>query len=301
MHNLAQADGSSSSIRATSTPASAASQATSTPRATSGAATTTKPSPRASSSATSAPAIINQVVAETPSASQHTFFPTLIGGALVLIAIGAAALLFKNKSKEDKNDEAKCDDIKSLLEVKKKELEEMLKSWPKDKLAGIAKEGSLKVVGKNEPLRKAVNVSLAMKERYDKLNEDIEMLQKRYDLCLLSLPTLDKAVFTGTIVENILKDKKVLNKIQILKTKKVGAWTLHNISADKKALEELASAITPGAWYMHFWQEGNDNGLVIFKDKIFPINYKNKATWDGAIAHGKAIGVPEQELDFKIG
>ena len=43
-----------------------------------------------------------------------------------------------------------------------------------------------------------------------------------------------------------------------------------------------------------------DDIIVIFKNKIFNIKYSDKKTWSEAVAYGKSIGIPEEQLDFPI-
>lgn len=43
-----------------------------------------------------------------------------------------------------------------------------------------------------------------------------------------------------------------------------------------------------------------DNVKVIFKNKIFEIKFSDKSTWNEAVAYGKSIGIPDEQLDFPI-
>ena len=51
---------------------------------------------------------------------------------------------------------------------------------------------------------------------------------------------------------------------------------------------------------MHFWEPGKDEVLVVFKSKTFDIKHSDKSTWSEAMAYGKSIGIPEEQLDFVI-
>ena len=51
---------------------------------------------------------------------------------------------------------------------------------------------------------------------------------------------------------------------------------------------------------MHFWKPGNSKIEVVFKNKIFSIDYSEKSTWKEAISYGKSVGIPEEQLDFII-
>lgn len=107
-------------------------------------------------------------------------------------------------------------------------------------------------------------------------------------------------MYTGTIVENSLDDKAILKKLRINKTWQDEDWILHSVSVDENQLTELSHSINNGPWYIHVWKEGQDEVQVIFKDKIFHIQHSDKSTWNDAIEYGKSIGIPENQLDFKI-
>lgn len=51
---------------------------------------------------------------------------------------------------------------------------------------------------------------------------------------------------------------------------------------------------------MHFWEEGKDDVVVVYKDKNFRIKYSDKSTWAEAVEHGKSRGIPEEQLDFIV-
>lgn len=49
---------------------------------------------------------------------------------------------------------------------------------------------------------------------------------------------------------------------------------------------------------MHFWQDRDV--IVVFRDKMFEVNFDDKETWKDAVAYGLSVGVPEEQLDFLI-
>lgn len=105
-------------------------------------------------------------------------------------------------------------------------------------------------------------------------------------------------MFKGTIIQNSLADKSILDKVKIVKTWQDKDWTLHDVLVEENQLEELQKSLADGPWYMNFWK-GNDM-KVVYKDKIFDIKISDKSTWMDAISHGKSIGIPEEQLDFLI-
>lgn len=108
-----------------------------------------------------------------------------IGGYVI------ARSMFKNKNvkneKDDKKDNERCKNIKSLLEHKKKELEDMVREWPEKKLKETAKDKVLTELKKDETAEKILETVDSVKEKYDKLKKAIEMLEKSYDLCVKGL------------------------------------------------------------------------------------------------------------------
>jgi len=104
----------------------------------------------------------------------------------------------------------------------------------------------------------------------------------------------------GTIVENSLADKEVLKSLQIVRTKQDGSWILHDVRVEEAQLPMLSNALTDGPWYMHFWELGTGNVKVVYKGKIFSVQSSDKSTWVDAVAYGRSIGIPNEQLDFLI-
>lgn len=219
--------------------------------------------------------------------------------ASVITILGLIIYKAKIKSKEDDNG-GRCDSIKELLEQKKRELEELMKKWPEDKLKEILQAKVTGELKKDEDARKILETAEKIKVKRDKLKEVIEMLQKKYDLCMLEFPFLERGIYKGTIVENSLIDKKILKDVKIERTYQDEDWILHDVFVNGERLEKLGKSLTDGPWYMNFWKEGKTDGIVIFKDKSFKINYSDKSTWIEALKYGRSIGIPEEQLDFSI-
>lgn len=107
-------------------------------------------------------------------------------------------------------------------------------------------------------------------------------------------------MFKGTIIENSLRDKSILDQVKVEKTYQSGDWTLHDVFVDESQIPELSKYLADGPWYIHLWEQGSDDVKVIFKGKIFDIKFSDKSTWSDAVAYGKSIGIPEEQLDFPI-
>ncbi len=106
--------------------------------------------------------------------------------------------------------------------------------------------------------------------------------------------------YKGTIVESSLADKGILNRLNIVKKYPSGSWTLYDVFVGEQQVEELAQYLDDGPWYIHLWKSAQDEVKVIFKNKVFTIRYSDKATWADAVAYGKSIGIPDEQLDFPI-
>jgi len=230
---------------------------------------------------------------------------TLIGILIVgtiggLVSLGMR-LYRKNKNQQsgDSDDGQKCDSIKQLLEAKKKELEDMIRGWPEDKLKALAGEKIAGTFARSETAKQGIEIAQDVKEKYGKLQSTIELLEKRYDLCMLSLPEMGAQSYEGTIIESSLTDPAILQKMNVLREYVAGDWRLNDVRVNERQIKKMGGYLNDGPWYMYFWQPGKDETIVVFKEKQFTIKQSNPSTWRDAIAYGVSKGIPESQLDFK--
>jgi len=104
----------------------------------------------------------------------------------------------------------------------------------------------------------------------------------------------------GTIIENSLTNKDILKTLHIIKTWQDGNWILHSFQIDEGRIKELSESLNSDPWYIHLWEQGKDRVTVIFKNKIFTLNFSDKSTWTEAVNYGKSLGIPAEQLDFPI-
>lgn len=104
----------------------------------------------------------------------------------------------------------------------------------------------------------------------------------------------------GIVIENSLRDTSVLEKLKVIKSWEDGSWKLHEIDVSRKQALEFQQALRDGPWYIHFWEKGSDDVLVVFKDKFFDIKFSDKSTWTPACEYGASIGIPSEQLDFPV-
>ena len=120
--------------------------------------------------------------------------------------------------------------------------------------------------------------------------------------------------YRGVIIEESLEDKSVLDEITILdtrvsqvtagtKTPWLDHWTLHGVEIPEEKAESVARKISQsidpahqGSWFADF---ANDKWhYVIFRDRVFLINRRDRVQYDEAVQYGRSIGIPAHQLDF---
>ncbi len=110
--------------------------------------------------------------------------------------------------------------------------------------------------------------------------------------------------YVGTIVEESLLDNRILNKLKIKSVRISSAenplnrWHLYSVEVDDKDIDLISKNLKSTKWYAHFWK-GN-KVIAVFKDKTFNFDYNKKETWKQAVEYGLSIGIPKEQLDFKI-
>jgi len=119
--------------------------------------------------------------------------------------------------------------------------------------------------------------------------------------------------YRGVIIEESLLDKSVLKKVKIIstrvenvierhKTPWLKQWTLHTIEVLEKDHLNIASEIsnaldcTHTNWYADY--KTKDRHIIIFSNKIFDIDRKNKAQYDEAKKYGVLLGIPPYQVNF---
>ncbi len=107
-------------------------------------------------------------------------------------------------------------------------------------------------------------------------------------------------MYTGVIVENSLTDLAILKDFITTHTWADGNWILHKVHANEAQVKQLAKFLSAGPWYSHFWESNREDGLVVYKDTIFPITYSDKKTWQAAIEYGCRLKIPLEQLDFLV-
>lgn len=110
-----------------------------------------------------------------------------------------------------------------------------------------------------------------------------------------------KQKYIGKVAKNSLLNPKCLDGIKIEKEEmsEKRKDSIYTIKVYEDTVKYLAENLKSNQDYMYFWNEKNI--LILYKNKTFTINYEDKNKIQEAIQYGIHMGIPEEELDFKIG
>lgn len=220
--------------------------------------------------------------------------------------IGMAEEILKEKVKE-----YAADVTHEIMEdaVKKETSEELSKAVT---LADEAKAVYDDFVNKH---KLANDLLLTLKARQQGLTDEVRAKETAWGACeqaaalaaggtasgkVVPTPDAGSSVVRGVIVENSLRDKSVLEKLTITQTRQEGDWVLHDVETTEAQALLVQDVINDGPWYVHFWKEGGEDIIVVFKDKVFRITRGDQETWKEAVAHGRSLGIPDAQLDFAV-
>jgi hypothetical protein len=111
----------------------------------------------------------------------------------------------------------------------------------------------------------------------------------------------------GGIIAEGLTDRTIINDFTVYEATisddnmpldyegHVGRWHGYGVMCSREEIDALQPYILPG-WYAHFWCE--DTIVVVYHDKIFEFARGDETAWHEVREHGRAQGIPEDELDF---
>ncbi len=118
--------------------------------------------------------------------------------------------------------------------------------------------------------------------------------------------------FYGTIIEESLEDKSILDRVQVVsttvkkatekyKTPWVEQWTLHTVEIEQAEVESIAEKISKALDSKHNWYADFKNETthyIIFRDKVFKIDRTNVNQYNEATKYGISLGIPDYQVDF---
>ena len=111
----------------------------------------------------------------------------------------------------------------------------------------------------------------------------------------------------GCIIAESLVDPTTINRLPVYRAHisaeglKVddhggrGRWHLYWVTCERADIAAIQHVLKPG-WYAHFWRDRQIT--VIYSDARFEMLADDQSTWTPAVAHGRAHGIPDEQLDF---
>ena len=118
--------------------------------------------------------------------------------------------------------------------------------------------------------------------------------------------------YKGTIIEESLEDKSVLEMVNILETKVedviekhqtpwLKKWTLDKVEIEENKAQEIAEKLSENLDSEHDWYADYKNPkwhYIIFKNKVFKVDRKSEEQYTEARNYGISLGIPENQVDF---
>ncbi len=118
--------------------------------------------------------------------------------------------------------------------------------------------------------------------------------------------------YTGIIIEESLRDKAILKKLPVVsiqietvtqdhQTPWLKQWTLHKVEILEVDADNIANLLAKKLEKKHEWYADFKNEslhYIIFRNKVFKINRKNKEEYDKAQKYGISLGIPDYQVNF---
>jgi len=118
--------------------------------------------------------------------------------------------------------------------------------------------------------------------------------------------------YKGTIIEESLENKDVLQKVNILSTKVekvieehqtpwLKQWTLHIVEISENQADFIAQELSQSLdskydWYADF--KNKNFHYIIFRNKVFKIDRSDKEQYNEVSKYGVSLGIPDYQLTF---
>jgi len=110
--------------------------------------------------------------------------------------------------------------------------------------------------------------------------------------------------YIGCVIAESLADQCMINGFEVFKihisSEPDDRWHICTGSRFESDLILIQNNFLDGGWYAHFANSVSDEGVVVFKEKMFRMKKSDSSTWTGAIEYGRSIGIPEEQLDFEF-
>jgi hypothetical protein len=120
-------------------------------------------------------------------------------------------------------------------------------------------------------------------------------------------------MYRGTIIEESLKDRSVLDGVRIVSgeiedvttshnTPWLRQWTIDEVEIEDMAIKgftrrlQAAMETEHPSWYADF--KGEQDHYIVFPGKIFYIDQRRNDSYNDAVTYGVSLGIPKRQLDF---
>jgi hypothetical protein len=104
------------------------------------------------------------------------------------------------------------------------------------------------------------------------------------------------------VVQESLREPSVLDEVTILGRKKGRDWNLLRVGVEGQLLPEVVEKVRQNLrteagvpFYAHFYRAGEL--IVVFPERTFRLTPR-KGTWRPAVAYGRSVGIPAEQLEF---
>jgi len=118
--------------------------------------------------------------------------------------------------------------------------------------------------------------------------------------------------YKGTIIEESLENKDVLQKVNILKTKVekvieehqtpwLKQWTLDIVEIPENQADFIAQELSQSLDSKHDWYadfKNKDFHYIIFRNKVFKVDRSDKEQYNEISKYGVSLGIPDYQLTF---
>ncbi len=107
--------------------------------------------------------------------------------------------------------------------------------------------------------------------------------------------------YLGIVIEQSLSDPAAAAAFDVRARRRPVSWDFLLVAVPANALDEHLRALqnamrSDEPWYAHYFRD--DQLIVAFKDAVISVGV-DPSTWEPAVGHGLARGVPRKQLDFK--
>ncbi len=111
---------------------------------------------------------------------------------------------------------------------------------------------------------------------------------------------MKQKVYHGILLDVSFTDSNYCLKFKKFNSIELDGWKLLGVEIDRNLIDDAVHEIQQAMridqpFYNHFYDD--EDMIVIFKEKIFNVK-THVSSWTKIIEYGKALNIPEVQLDF---